>query len=177
MGHGGPSGGGRTDEPREDAAENVCGRAAAEHGGRIHRKQGKARSAQRPREPNGLFPRIADSHTELSSPALGTLRSPCGCVLTERLEDSNAAKTNYLSEPDERKNCYARMKTSQRERAAETWKCFKTCGNPQKEFLRFNRFELSAKNPVSRRMARVLEFREFSRPLAPRARPTSRGGW
>ncbi len=76
MGHGGPSGGGRTDEPREDAAENVSGRAAAEHGGGIHRKQGKARSAQRRRAPNGLFPRIADSHTELSSPALGTLRSP-----------------------------------------------------------------------------------------------------
>lgn len=78
--------------PREGADGNVVVRAEAVHGGGIRRKLGKARSGQRRRAPNGLFLRTVDSHTELWSPALGTLRSLQWLRADRKVGDSNAAK-------------------------------------------------------------------------------------
>jgi hypothetical protein len=76
-GQGRISGGGKTDGPPEDAAENeAAGRAAAEHGGEIRHNQDKLQIARRRREANGPSLHIADLHTEQWSPALETLRSP-----------------------------------------------------------------------------------------------------
>jgi hypothetical protein len=59
-GQGGPSGGGKTDGPREGAAENGdVEPKAAERGEGTRRKQGKVRSREYRREANGLSLHIA----------------------------------------------------------------------------------------------------------------------
>jgi hypothetical protein len=144
VGQGGASGGGRTDEPREDAAENVAVRGEAEHGGGIHRKQGKARSGECRRAPNGLFLRIVDSHIELSSPALGTWRSPLW-LQADRKVGGFKRSQNKLSERTGRTKELLRLgeseSTGKRSRSVEM---FCDLWKSTKEFLRWNRFELLA---------------------------------